>query len=264
MTQRNSARRLARREFLNRFLGNGLFAAGGSMIGAATAYGLYRNRAESGLKNLSRGTFTVYNDGQPSAIMAATTASTTQPAAPQASAVGGVAPVPVPTDVTGQPALIAATAAPALADVQPDLVPVRLKITSLGLDAPVVPIGTTYDDKGQLIWETADHAVGYHLGTGLPGRAGNLVLSGHISSPVHGQGDIFHALPSLAGKLGSRVAIQTNDAKWWYYSVTGTTVVLPAETAVLNPTPTSTLTMLTCVPDGVYDHRFVAQGPFLG
>jgi LPXTG-site transpeptidase (sortase) family protein len=114
------------------------------------------------------------------------------------------------------------------------------------------------------VWQTADHAVGYLIGTALPGRTGNMVLSGHISSPVRGEGNVFHALPNLADKIGSRVSVQTVDGSWFVYSITGTDVVTPADTWVLDPTPKATVTLVTCVPDGVYTHRFVARGDYVG
>lgn len=245
--------RLTRREFLARLSGNGLLAAGGTLIGAAAAYGIYKNHAEANLGQLRRGSLLTSASSTsvpPAVVAAATSADASAP--PSAPTAGTTAASAAPT------AIPIATALPA------DLKPLKVTIETINLfNAPIVPTGTKVDN-GELVWDVADHAVGYLLGTGLPGQPGNLVLSGHISAPVSGQGNIFHNLPELANKLGSRVGVMAADNVWYYYSVSGTDVVLPTENWVLNPTPAPTITLLTCYPDGVYDHRFVAQGTYLG
>jgi sortase (surface protein transpeptidase) len=32
----------------------------------------------------------------------------------------------------------------------------------------------------------------------------------------------------------------------------------------MDPTPAPTITLITCVPDGVYTHRFIARGTYTG
>lgn len=242
-------KQLTRREFLARFAGNGLFALGGSLLGTAGAYALYRQRAEVGIGQLKRGTL----------VVNAPAANPPQQPPANAAAVSGAAESSAQS--TGQ-ATVTAIAAPSA--IPEDARPVRLTIQAIGLvNAPIVPTGTRVE-KGELVWDVANHAVGYLVGTGLPGRPGNLVLSGHISAPLSGQGNIFHDLPSLANKLGARVAVQAASGTWYYYQITGTDVVLPTDNWVLTPTSTPTITLLTCYPDGVYDHRFVAQGTYLG
>ncbi|HLG73270.1 MAG TPA: sortase, partial [Chloroflexota bacterium] len=61
-------------------------------------------------------------------------------------------------------------------------------------------------------------------------------------------------------KLGSRVSVQTAGGDWYHYTITGTNVVLPTDTWVMDPASAPVVTLLTCVPDGVYTHRFVAVG----
>jgi len=253
MADDGAAGRLPRREFLARFLGNTLLAAGGSLVGAAAAYQIYANRAEAGLGALRRGTIAfaptaaareLPSAAAPSAAPATASNEATSPATAMASSQGATA--------TGEPAVFAAEtpAAPA-ADTTPGMLPVKLRIQSIGLtDARVIEVGTR-TENGQLVWVTADHAVGHHVGTALPGQSGNLVLSGHISSPVRGEGSIFKNLPNLKDKLGSRVSVQTADGSWYHYDIKGTDVVLPADIWVLAPTPAPVVTLLTCVPDGL-------------
>lgn len=259
MTMRRS--RVTRREFMARLSGNGLLAVGGTLLGASAAYGIYKNKAEANLKDLKRGSLLTsaapQGGSQPPAAVAPD-----QSVAAAATATGSSAPSAPPAGTA--PAAATATVIAAAA-IEPDkLKPLKLTIDTIGLvNAPVVGTGTKLD-KGVLIWDVADHAVGYLLGTGLPGQPGNLVLSGHISAPLSGQGNIFHDLPALANRLGARAAVQAGDGIWYYYKITGTDVVLPADSWVLNPTQAPTITLLTCYPDGVYDHRFVAQGTYIG
>jgi LPXTG-site transpeptidase (sortase) family protein len=128
----------------------------------------------------------------------------------------------------------------------------RLIIPTLGLDSKVIQLGTRLDKRGQLAWETAAFAIGHHRGTAGPGQNGNMVLSGHISSP--GEGAVFHRLPEL--KVGEGVIVAT-DERQYLYRVAETKVVTPDQVSVMEPTPDPTATLITCVPDGIYSHRLV-------
>jgi sortase A len=134
------------------------------------------------------------------------------------------------------------------------LPPTRLVIPNIDLDSKVLPLGTTRDRAGKLVWETVPFAVGHHQGTANPGEPGNVVLSGHISSP--NEGAIFKRLPQL--KVGDAVIVATAQ-QHHLYRVTDTEVVTPAAVEVLQPTADSTLTLITCVPDGIYSHRLIVR-----
>jgi LPXTG-site transpeptidase (sortase) family protein len=132
--------------------------------------------------------------------------------------------------------------------------PERLQIPRIDLDTKVVPIGTKTDDKGHILWETAAFAVGHHKGTGLPGEAGNVVLSGHISSPR--EGAVFNKLPNV--EKGDGIVLLTADRQYLYV-VVETKTVTPDAVDVLDPTDQAMVTMITCVPDGVYSHRLIVR-----
>jgi sortase A len=132
--------------------------------------------------------------------------------------------------------------------------PDRLQIPSIGLDSKVVPVGTKTDAQGRVLWETAPFAVGHHKGSALPGESGNVVLSGHISSPR--EGAIFTKLPKV--EPGDGIVLSTADRQYLYV-VVETKVVTPDAVEVLDPTDEAIVTMLTCVPDGIYAHRLVVR-----
>jgi sortase A len=128
----------------------------------------------------------------------------------------------------------------------------RLVIPTISLDSKVIQLGTHLDKRGQLAWETAPFAIGHHRGTAGPGQNGNMVLSGHISSP--NEGAAFHRLPDL--KVGEGVIVAT-DERQYLYRVVDRKVVTPDEVSVMEPTPDPSATLITCYPDGIYSHRLV-------
>jgi LPXTG-site transpeptidase (sortase) family protein len=138
-----------------------------------------------------------------------------------------------------------------LATVQP-LPARRVVIPTIGVDSKIIQLGTKLDRRGQIAWETAPFAVGQHKGLAGPGQNGNMVLSGHISSPA--EGAIFHHLPDV--KPGEGVIVST-DERQYLYRVLDVKTVTPDQVAVMDQTADATLTLITCVPDGIYSHRLV-------
>lgn len=129
----------------------------------------------------------------------------------------------------------------------------RIIIPSIEVDSRVVELGIVFED-GEWQWERPVHAVGHLKGTADPGRSGNIVMSGHISSPVRGEGQVFKRLPEI--KLNDVVVLYT-PVRGFAYQVVGKKVVLPSDVDVLKPTPDETLTLITCVPDFIYSHRLI-------
>ncbi len=112
--------------------------------------------------------------------------------------------------------------------------PRRLIIPALGLDTPVVEV---FIVDG--VWQVADYAAGYLHGTGLPGDPGNMALSGHAGL----RGAIFRDL----GRLDIGADIFVDAGTWRYqYRVRDMRNVWPIEVNVLDPTPTPTITLITC------------------
>ncbi len=130
--------------------------------------------------------------------------------------------------------------------------PARLIIPSIGVDAKVIELGTHYNEKGELVWETAPFSAGHHVGTANPGEAGNTVISGHISSTR--EGAVFSRLPQI--NTGDGVVVVTRDRDY-VYQVVDKRVVDPTMVEVMNSSDGEILTILTCVPDGIYSHRLV-------
>ncbi|MEO5953242.1 MAG: sortase [Chloroflexia bacterium] len=145
-----------------------------------------------------------------------------------------------------------------------DSPPVRLIIPSVKIDTKIVPITWAMlpgknGAAAQSEWQVADNAVGHHQGTANPGQTGNVVLSGHVDY----RGEVFRDLKDV--KKGDTVTVDTADGQY-VYIVTDLVLVKEegvsdaqkrANAAYMNRTPDQTLTMITCWPYGIDDHRLI-------
>jgi sortase A len=119
----------------------------------------------------------------------------------------------------------------------------RIEIESLGLSV----VAREGDDT-----RTLRLAVGHIPGTAVPGREGNAVFAGHRDRQFHGLGKL---------KLNDTIRV-TTPAGDYVYRVEWTAVVDPNALWVMDPTPDSTLTLVTCFPFGYVGNapdRFVVR-----
>lgn len=142
----------------------------------------------------------------------------------------------------------------------------RMIIPAIGLDSNIVELGTNWNGPN-LQWETADDAVGHHLGTPNPAELGNSVFSGHINSPFRGEGSIFRRLPEIAALLREGrtidIILEAGGGRYLYRAMS-TDVLLPEEVDVFRPERTPSLTLVTCVPATHYTHRFLVNAVLVG
>ena len=118
-----------------------------------------------------------------------------------------------------------------------------LRIPKIHLDVAVLP-GT--DDR------TLDRAVGHIEDTALPGADGNTGLAGHRDGFFRGLKDI------VPGDGMVLETLQGTEA----YVVERTWIVNPEDVSVLDPTPTQSLTLVTCYPFyfvGSAPQRFIVR-----
>lgn len=118
-----------------------------------------------------------------------------------------------------------------------------LEIPKIGLKVAVAE-GTSDD--------IISHAVGHFVETAQPGQVGNCALVGHRNFTT---GEFFLKINKL--ELGDEVKVTTYD-NTYVYKVTGQQIVNPDDVQVLNPTPTPTITLVTCTWDG--DKRLIVKG----
>lgn len=171
-------------------------------------------------------------------------------------------PAPPPPDLNNTPGIyqwIGAAVRPTY-----DSPPLRIIIPSVKIDSPVVPVTWAMipgknGAAARSEWQVADYAVGHHAGSANPGQLGNVVLSGHVDY----RGEVFRDLKDV--KKGDTVTLDTEQGQYIYIV---TELVLVKEEGVseeqkkanalyMNPTPDQTLTMITCWPYGIDDHRLI-------
>jgi len=118
---------------------------------------------------------------------------------------------------------------------------IRIRIPSIGVDAPVVE----GDD-----WESLKRGAGHHIGSANPGERGNCIISAH--NDIYGE--IFRDLPKV--QLGDVVEVYT-ASQVYRYRVTQTRILEPTDVSVMYPTSSPVLTLISCYPYGVDTHRIV-------
>ena len=140
------------------------------------------------------------------------------------------------------------TAAPTpTATPMPPLVfgpPVRISAPSIGLDAPVIPVGVTAGSMGTP--KTA-YEVGWY---GVkPGEVGNALFDGHVDWVVNGTPvkGVFYTLAKLVP--GDEITVRTGDGQEVRFRVDSNRFYDAASAPVAEiagPTSTPSLTLITC------------------
>lgn len=120
---------------------------------------------------------------------------------------------------------------------------IRIGIAAINVDAPVVQ----GDD-----WEALKTGVGLNSSSGVPGKSGNVILSGH--NDIFGQ--VFRELDRLVP--GDEIVLLT-EKNAYTYTVTGTQIVQPSQVEVMRQTEESTLTLISCYPYLVDTQRIVVS-----
>ncbi len=157
--------------------------------------------------------------------------------------VGPVAIASTPTPAIIKPVLqsVAEGAAP------PPKPPRRLIIPKIGVDTVVQEVTVNLGN-----WQVADNVAGHHLGTALPGLAGNMVLAGHRDI----RGSIFLRLNEL--QKGDEFKV-VSDNGVFQYQITDISEVAPTELSVMAPTVDPTATLITCTPIGLATKRLIVK-----
>ncbi len=119
--------------------------------------------------------------------------------------------------------------------------PRNIQIGAINVNAPVVQ----GDD-----WEQLKKGVGHHIGSAMPGVAGNIVLSAH--NDIYGE--IFRHLDKLVP--GDEVVVSTGRQSYTYL-INEIRVVDPTDVWVMDPTDHASLTLVSCYPYLINNKRIV-------
>lgn len=127
----------------------------------------------------------------------------------------------------------------------PSAPPSRLQISTLRIDAPVVPVGV--ETTGDIEIPTDVHTLGwYRYGAGPGAPAGSIVIVGHLDSATQGIGTLAYLRTIEAD---ATITVTTADGQRWNYRVVGrqayskTSLPLPA---LFSTEGAPRLTLITC------------------
>jgi len=130
----------------------------------------------------------------------------------------------------------------------------RIRVPAVGIDTEVRSVGYVFRN-GRLEYDTPLAGAGHYVGTGDPGRAGNVVIGGHVS--LRGSVGAFRTLPGVA--VGETIEV-FSGGQAYRYEVREVRLVAPDATEVMEPTQDATLTLITCSNDNAHAKRIVVVG----
>jgi sortase A len=140
--------------------------------------------------------------------------------------------------------------------------PTRLTIAKIGLDIPVLSVGTTLIPEGsqsKVVWGDVPNAGAFHSTSAYPGNIGNTVINGHRDI----QGAVFRHLDRL--EVGDEIVLYVGEVPYVYRVVQ--VLVVPETFAsaaqkaenlrLIGFLPEERLTLVTCTPVGLATHRLL-------
>lgn len=130
----------------------------------------------------------------------------------------------------------------------------RVRVSAVGIDTEVRSVGYVFRE-GRLQYDTPAVGAGHYVGTGDPGRPGNVVIGGHVS--LRGGVGAFRSLPGVA--VGTTIEV-FSGGQAYRYEITEVRLVAPDATEVMEPTQDATLTLITCSNDDARSKRIVVVG----
>ena len=172
------------------------------------------------------------------------TTVTTQPVAPATTVAPSttVPPAPPTTTSTEPPARETTEAVPETQQVP--LVPTRVRIDKLGVDASMIDLYKKEDNTLQVPEDI--HITGWYTGRSVPGELGPSVVVGHVDSAAEGAG-VFFRLREL--EVGDLIEIDRSDGSVARFRVTDSELVLKTDfptDKVYGSVEGSKLRLITC------------------
>ena len=145
-------------------------------------------------------------------------------------------PVPSPTRVASP------TATPVPAPTQvPSYEITRLVLPRIKLETDVVPAPLVQKDDDSLTWDVPPFVAGHADGTAGAGEIGNAVLFGHVTS--RSLGNVFLTLDKA--KVDDEVQV-FSGSRMFEYRVVEVHAVARDDVSVLDPTDSSSISLITC------------------
>lgn len=136
----------------------------------------------------------------------------------------------------------------------------RLVIPKINVEAPIIFMESTNNKD---ILEAIRDGVAQYAGTARPGRIGNMFITGHSSYYWWRGGDYNQVFALLEHLIPNDLVFVYHEGGEYVYRVRDSIVVKPTQTEVLDPTPTPTLSLMTCVPIGTNLKRLVVRADLI-
>lgn len=118
-------------------------------------------------------------------------------------------------------------------EISEDLFPEQILIPKVKIDLPVFPAQASED-----VWEISEEGVSYLLGSGIPGKEGNVIIYGHNKNRLFG--------PIRWLEKDDEIRVINRKGTEFTYQIKETKTVTPEMIDVLYPTEDATLTLYTC------------------
>jgi len=136
----------------------------------------------------------------------------------------------------------------------------RLVIPKISVDAPIIFMQSS---SNQDILETIKEGIAHYAGTAMPGRIGNMFVTGH-SSFYWWNGGKYNQIFALLNRLSANDLVYVyHNGGMYVYKVRDSIIVKPSQTEVLNPTSTPTLSIMTCTPIGTNLKRLIVRADLI-
>ena len=179
---------------------------------------------------------------------------------PAATPLPSTTPTPVPSATPLPSATPSST--PSATATPPSLPSIRISIPSIGLNASIAEISPTrkfIKGEEKFTWEPLPHVVAHYDSSGHPGEGTNIVLTGHNNT----LGKVFKDLDQLTP--GSEIFLFTEMSEFHYqvqkkYLIPYMGVEEEGDAALQAfsaPTPSETVTLISCWPYATNSHRIV-------
>lgn len=141
----------------------------------------------------------------------------------------------------------------------------RMTIPIIGVDSGIKELEIV-DLGDSRAYENPDNVVGHIPQTAAPGEVGNGWFFGHLESPVRGEGNVFRRLPDIPGHLrdGDPVYVSLESSAGTHLYQVTSTVVVHQDDLRLFGSDEATITLVSCVPRLVYDHRLLVTAKLVG
>ena len=143
---------------------------------------------------------------------------------------------------------------------------------AISIEIPILNVKSEVRDleivefDGYRKYESPNNFVGRIPADGAPENSISAWYFGHLESPIKGEGNVFHDLPSVPDMIrdGEKVYIilENEDSKYVYKAIS--TEVVKAEKLRLHDAGKSFIFLVTCVNRPTYDQRLVVKADIVG